>query len=60
AKIRVSSSYVRLYVDLEDTLRSVSKSKRRKAIRYGKPLPHEVEARISSVVRKAVEHYFDH
>ena len=60
AKVRVASSYVRLYIDLGDTLRSVSKSKRRKAIRYGKPLPKEVEARVALEVRKAVEHYFNH
>jgi len=60
AKVRISSTYVRLYVDLADTLRSVSKSKRRKAIRYGKPLPKEVEARVTLEVRKAVEHYFNH
>ncbi len=60
AKVRVSSSFVRLLVDLGDTLRSVSKSKRRKAVRYGKPLPLRVEARILQEVRQAVKHYYDH
>jgi hypothetical protein len=36
ARVKLSSSYMRLYVDLTETLRSVSKNKKRKAIRYGK------------------------
>lgn len=60
AKVRVSSSFVRLLVDLGDTLRSVSKSKRRKAVRYGKPLPQAVEARVQLEVKKAIKHYYDH
>lgn len=60
AKVRISSSFVRLYVDLGDTLRGVSKSKRRKAVRYGKPLPQAVEARVMQEVKRAVKHYYDH
>lgn len=60
AKVRVSSSYMRLYVDLGDTLRTVGKCKRRKAIRYGKPLPKEAEAKVRLEVRKAIRHYLDH
>lgn len=36
AKVRLASSFVHLFVDLSDCLKTVSKSKRRKAIRYGK------------------------
>ena len=60
AKVRISSSYMSLYVDLRDTLREVSKNKRRKATRYGKPLPYKIEAKIALQVRQAVEHYFNH
>jgi hypothetical protein len=57
AKVRIASSYVNLYIDLGDTLHKVSKSKRRKAIRYGKPLPQEVERDIAQAIRLAVRHY---
>ena len=57
AKVRVSSSYVNLYVELGNTLKGVSKNKRRKAIRYGKPLPAEYKKRVEQVCREAVRHY---
>lgn len=60
AKVRVSSSYMRLYIDLGDTLKGVSKAKRRKAIRYGKPLPKQVEERVIGLVREAVKDYLAH
>jgi len=56
-KVRLASSYMRLYIDLGEALRQVSKSKRRKAIRYGKPLPQETQGIISSIVLKAVRDY---
>jgi len=59
-RVRMSSSYMRLYVDLGKELRQVSKSKRRKAIRYGKPLPFEVETIIKRKVLKAVRDYLAH
>jgi len=55
--VRIASSYVRLYIDLGEALRQVSKSKRRKAIRYGKPLPQEVEGIIRRKVLEAVKDY---
>ena len=55
AKVRLASSLVQLHIDLGDTLRQVSKAKRRKAIRYGK-VADTIQARI----REAVRHYFDH
>jgi len=60
AKVRVSSSYVSLFIDLGNTLNGVSKNKRRKAIRYGKPLPPEYRRRVEQVCREAVRHYLNH
>jgi hypothetical protein len=54
ARVRLASSYVNLYVDLTDTLKGVSKAKRRKAIRYGKPLPLEIEGEIQRACELAV------
>ena len=59
-KIRLASSYMRLFIDLGEALRQVSKSKRRKAIRYGKPLPQDIQALIRYKVREAVKHYLAH
>jgi len=56
-KVRLASSYIRLFIDLGEALRQVSKSKRRKAIRYGKPLPREAEAIIRGKVYEAVKDY---
>jgi hypothetical protein len=60
AKVKLSSSYMRLFVDLGDCLRSVSKNKRRKAVRYGKPLPKSVDNRIADKVWQAVKHYLNY
>lgn len=60
AKVRISSSYMRLYIDVGDTLRQVSKSRRRKALRYGKPLPVQIENTIRGIVREAVRDYLAH
>lgn len=60
AKVRVSSSYTNLYIDLGDTLKGVSKNRRRKAIRYGKPLPTEYRRRVDEVCREAVKHFLNH
>jgi hypothetical protein len=60
AKVRIPSSYMRLYIDLGDSLRTVSKSKRRKAIRYGKPLPKRAEEKVIEIVNQAVRHYVEH
>ena len=59
-RVRIASTYVRLYVDLGEALRQVSKSKRRKAIRYGKLLPQAVEVQIRRKVLEAVRDYLDH
>lgn len=60
AKVRISSSYVRLFIDLGDSLKGVSKNKRRKAIRYGKPLPPKYKRKVEQVCREAVKHYLNH
>ena len=60
AKVKLASSYLRLYVDLSNSFRGTSKNKRRKAIRYGKALPLEVEARVLKLVTLAVRDYLDH
>ena len=59
ARVRLASSFVNLYVDLGNTLQSVSKNKRRKAIRYGKTLPIEKQQEVELVCRLAVKHYLD-
>jgi len=60
AKVRISSSYMRLYIDLGDSLRKVSKNKRRKAVRYGKQLPKSIEQRIEERIWLAVRDYLNH
>lgn len=60
AKVRLSSSYIGLYVDLGDSLRTLSKSKRRKVIRYGKRLPEPVQQKVVGIVQQAVNHYLSH
>ena len=57
AKVRIASSYMCLFVELGDTLKAVSKSKRRKAIRYGKALPPDTQRRIDILCSLAVRHY---
>jgi len=57
ARVRLASSFVALYVEIGDALKSVSKAKRRKAIRYGKPLPQEIQREIDRACNKAVRHY---
>ncbi len=60
AKVKISSSYMRLYVDLGDSLRKVSKNKRRKAVRYGKQLPKSIEQAIAERIWLAVRDYLNH
>ena len=56
AKLRLASSYIRLHVDLEDILKPVSKSQKRKAIRYGK-IPTDLQDKIHDRCWQAVKHY---
>ena len=63
AKVRIASTYIGLFVAVggavlrqaQDTIQGVSKSKRRKAARYGKALPQEATASIGKLVGKAVQ-----
>lgn len=57
AKVRLASSFVCLHVEIGDALHATSKAKRRKAIRYGKPLPQEAREEIDRICRLAVRHY---
>jgi len=59
-RVRIASSYIRLYVDLGEALRQVSKNTRRKAIRYGKPLPPTTRQAIMRKVMEAVKDYHTH
>ena len=59
-RVRIASSYIRLYVDLGEALRQVSKSQRRKAIRYGKALPEPTKVAIRRKVLEAVRDYYSH
>lgn len=60
AKVKIASSYMRLYIDLGNSLRGISKNKRRKAIRYGKELPKSIQERIAEKVSLAVRDYWNH
>jgi hypothetical protein len=59
-KVKLSSSYNHLYIDLGDSLRTISKNRKRKAIRYGKPLPNQVNEIVSSKAGEGVLHYLNH
>jgi len=59
-RVRLSSSYMRLYVDLGEALRQASKSQRRKAIRYGKALPKSAKEAVTRKVLEAVRDYYSH
>lgn len=60
AKVRIPSSYTHLYVDLGNMLKKVGKVRRRKAIRYHKPLPVTIDTEIAKAVQKAIKHYYEH
>lgn len=57
AKVKLSSSYVRLYVGLGGALRTTSKNRKRKIVRYGKPLSKQAEAKVFELVKQAVSDY---
>ena len=54
AKVRLASSYMRLHIYLDDSLKNTSKNARRKALRYGK-----LSATAYEVIKLAVRHYLD-
>jgi hypothetical protein len=57
AKVRLSSGYIYLYIDIDlgDSLKGVSKAKRRKALRYGK-----IADDVRAIIKEAVRHSLDH
>lgn len=57
AKVRISSSYTRLHVDINDVMQGLSKNKRRKAIRYANALPVEAQRAVDKLCSKAVSDY---
>ncbi|MDP2729608.1 MAG: hypothetical protein Q8O55_03915 [Dehalococcoidales bacterium] len=57
AKVKLSSSMLRLNVDIGSSLKGLSKNKKRKALRHGKPLPHRTQAEVSRLVFQAVRDY---
>ena len=57
AKIRIASSYTRLHVDISQPLKEVSKHRKRKFIRYQKPLPVAVEVNIQELCNLAISKY---
>jgi hypothetical protein len=57
AKVRLSSTFTALHVELGNTLKGMSKNKRRKAIRYGKPLTRKVLKEVESKCNEAARHY---
>jgi len=56
AKVRLSSSFICLHVDITSEIRSISKNKRRKAVRYGR-LPFGFMETIEQRCSLAVHHY---
>ncbi len=58
AKVRLASSFMRLHVDLKDTLKPVSKNKKRKALRYGK-VTTDIQDKVHDACWLAVRHYLN-
>jgi hypothetical protein len=57
AKVKLSSSFQHLYIDLGESLRGISKNRKRKAIRYNKQLPAQANEIVSQLIMEAVKHY---
>jgi len=54
AKVRLASSYMRLHIYLDDSLKDLGKNARRKALRYGRLTETAYDK-----VKQAVRHYLD-
>jgi hypothetical protein len=59
AKVKLAGSFTRLYINLDDSLRSISKNRRRKAIRYNKPLPQSINDKVTAKIFESVNHYYN-
>ena len=57
AKVRIASGYTRLYIDISEPLRGVSKNRRRKAIKYGHSLPVDIQKQVEAICNRAIAHY---
>lgn len=57
ALVKLASSNQQLYIDLGTSLRGVSKNRKRKAIRYHKPLPSQANEMVTRLVGEAVKDY---
>ena len=60
AKVKLSSTYQYLYIDLGENLRGISKNRKRKAIRYNKPLPQQTNDIVSKLIWESVRHYLNY
>jgi len=58
AKLRLASSSIRLFVDIAEVLKPLSKNRKRKAVRYGK-ISQTLQDRLDLTCIKAVKHYLD-
>ncbi|MDP2948300.1 MAG: hypothetical protein Q8P22_02025 [Chloroflexota bacterium] len=58
ALVKVSSTIIRLFVNLEEPMGALSKSARRKARRYGKPLPEEAAQKAEQAIAAAVQDWW--
>ena len=57
AKVRLASTFTRLHVDIGEPMKKVSKNRRRKAVRYCKALPVDVQKDVDMLCSKAVIDY---
>lgn len=57
ARVRIASSYTHLHVDIAQPLKALSKNRKRKCIRYMKPLPVAVEVDIQELCNLAIAKY---
>ncbi len=58
ALVRISSTIVNLFVNLEEPMGAISKSARRKARRYGKALPEEAARKADKAIATAVQDWW--
>ena len=54
-----ASPHAHLFVDISPAFEKRSKSKRRKASRYGKPLPKESQETVGTLVQKTVADWWN-
>ncbi|MDP2730141.1 MAG: hypothetical protein Q8O55_06645 [Dehalococcoidales bacterium] len=57
ADVKLPSSLMHLHVDLTSGFQGVSKNRKRKALRHGKPLPDRTQAEIMRICFQAVRAY---